>query len=211
MAPGMPSTPSVRTRLAPRTLSSFLRSRLIVSGIVSVIAYPRDAATNASAMPVLPLVGSMISLPGTSMPPLLGVPYHRRADAALDRVRGVAPLDLGENRRRQPLASLLILTSGVLPMDSELSAYQFVMSFLRLSSRPAPPGRLGMPACASRPAAFAALYGVARRLVACLALPSLNEVLKGRPRPVCLQTRSGPRSTGPSSDTCRASRTSPAP
>ena len=31
---------------------------------------------------------------------LLGVPDHRRADAALDRIGGIAPLDLGQNRRR---------------------------------------------------------------------------------------------------------------
>ena len=40
----------------------------MVSGMVSVMAYPRAAATKASAMPVLPLVGSISSLPGFSMP-----------------------------------------------------------------------------------------------------------------------------------------------
>ena len=44
------------------------RSRLIVSGIVRVTGMPRAAATKARAMPVLPLVGSMISWPGPSSP-----------------------------------------------------------------------------------------------------------------------------------------------
>jgi hypothetical protein len=35
-------------------------------------------------------------------PALLGVPHHRRADAALDRVSRVAPLDLGQDRSPSP-------------------------------------------------------------------------------------------------------------
>ena len=34
--------------------------------------------------------------------PLFGVPYHGGADSALDRVRWIAPLDLGENGRPMP-------------------------------------------------------------------------------------------------------------
>ena len=36
--------------------------------MVSVILYPLAAATNASAIPVLPLVGSMICIPGFNNP-----------------------------------------------------------------------------------------------------------------------------------------------
>ena len=64
----MPFAPSVSTSLAPYASRSLRRSMLIVSGIVSVIGMPRAAATNASAMPVLPLVGSTSSLPGPSRP-----------------------------------------------------------------------------------------------------------------------------------------------
>ena len=71
----------------------------MVSGMVSVIEYPRAAATNASAMPVLPLVGSMISLPGLSNAALLRVPDHGRANPAFHRVSRIAPLDLGEDGR----------------------------------------------------------------------------------------------------------------
>jgi hypothetical protein len=68
MAPGIPRDPSVNTNLAPYAANSLRRSRLIVSGIVSVIGIPLAAATKARAMPVLPLVGSTNSLPGPSKP-----------------------------------------------------------------------------------------------------------------------------------------------
>jgi hypothetical protein len=41
---------------------------LMVSGMVSVSGMPRAAATKASAMPVLPLVGSTSLLAGPSSP-----------------------------------------------------------------------------------------------------------------------------------------------
>ena len=40
----------------------------MVLGIVNVMPYPRAAATKASAIPVLPLVGSTISLPADNKP-----------------------------------------------------------------------------------------------------------------------------------------------
>ncbi len=67
-APLMPLAPSVSTTLAPYAASSLRRSMLMVSGMVSVNGMPRAAATNAKAMPVLPLVGSTSSLPGPSKP-----------------------------------------------------------------------------------------------------------------------------------------------
>ena len=59
MAPFMPFGPSVSTSRAPRILSSFRRSMLIVSGIVRISFRPLAAATNARAIPVLPEVGSI--------------------------------------------------------------------------------------------------------------------------------------------------------
>ena len=64
----MPRAPSVRTSFAPKAARTLRRSIDIVSGIVSVMAYPRAAATKASAIPVFPLVGSISSLPGASTP-----------------------------------------------------------------------------------------------------------------------------------------------
>ena len=64
MAPFMPSAPGVRTSFAPSMASSVRRSSDIVSGMVRMSLYPRAAATKARAMPVLPLVGSMITVSG---------------------------------------------------------------------------------------------------------------------------------------------------
>ncbi|KXK02744.1 MAG: hypothetical protein UZ03_NOB001001835 [Nitrospira sp. OLB3] len=41
---------------------------LMLSGMTRINLYPRTAATNASPMPVLPLVGSTIVPPGLSLP-----------------------------------------------------------------------------------------------------------------------------------------------
>jgi len=46
---------------------------------------------------VLPLVGSMISLPGLSTTALLGVTDHGQANAVFDRVGRVAAFDLGQH------------------------------------------------------------------------------------------------------------------
>ena len=68
MAPFMPSAPGVRTSSAPRAFSRFLRSTLMVSGMVKINLYPRDAATKARPTPVFPLVGSIMSVPGLIFP-----------------------------------------------------------------------------------------------------------------------------------------------
>ena len=93
----MPAAPSVSTRLAPSAFSTFRRSTDMVSGMVRVMGYPRAAATNARAIPVLPLVGSIISLPGLQDAALLRVPHHGRADPALHRIGRVAAFDLGQD------------------------------------------------------------------------------------------------------------------
>jgi hypothetical protein len=64
----MPLAPSVSTSLAPSAVSTLRRSMLIVSGIVSTHSIPREAAANASAMPVFPLVASTMAFPGPSSP-----------------------------------------------------------------------------------------------------------------------------------------------
>ena len=64
----MPSSPGVNSSRAPNILRTRRRSMLIVTGIVKVIGYPRAAATKARAIPVLPLVGSISSMPGLSTP-----------------------------------------------------------------------------------------------------------------------------------------------
>jgi hypothetical protein len=64
----------------------------MVSGIVSVRGMPRAAATKASAMPVLPEVGSTSS--GAEQAALLGVVDQCRADPVLYRIGGIAAFDL---------------------------------------------------------------------------------------------------------------------
>ncbi len=48
-------------------------------------------------MPVLPLVGSISSLPGLEDAALFGVPDHGGADAALHGIRRIAAFDFGED------------------------------------------------------------------------------------------------------------------
>ena len=68
MAPFMPSLAGVNTNSAPNIRNRARRSRLIDSGMVSVKEYPLAAATKARAMPVFPLVGSMIRVPFFNVP-----------------------------------------------------------------------------------------------------------------------------------------------
>jgi hypothetical protein len=99
IAPFMPFAPSVRTRRAPRTLRILRRSVVIVSGIVRMSFRPRAAATNASAMPVLPLVGSIRTVSLLMRSALQGVVDHREADAVLDARERVEELELEEDLR----------------------------------------------------------------------------------------------------------------
>ncbi len=59
MAPAIPSDPGVKTSSAPNICKRFLRSTLMVSGMVKISRYPLAAATKARAIPVFPDVGSM--------------------------------------------------------------------------------------------------------------------------------------------------------
>ena len=68
IAPFMPLEPSVSTSSAPYAFMRLRRSMLIVSGIVMMSLYPREAATDARPIPVFPLVGSMITLPSLRSP-----------------------------------------------------------------------------------------------------------------------------------------------
>jgi hypothetical protein len=69
-----------QTTCAPSALSSRRRSMLIDSGIVSISLYPLAAQTNARAIPVLPLVGSTMTV-SLSIFPAFGGLDHRQADA----------------------------------------------------------------------------------------------------------------------------------
>ena len=102
MAPFMPFGPSVRTTRAPRILSSFLRSIVIVSGMVRMSFRPLAAATKARAMPVLPLVGSirtvsLLILPLLSASLIIAAPMRSFTlesglkNSSLSRISACAP------------------------------------------------------------------------------------------------------------------------
>ena len=60
MAPGIPFAASVRINSAPSTAMTLRLSKDIDSGIVRISLYPFAAAVKASAIPVLPEVGSIM-------------------------------------------------------------------------------------------------------------------------------------------------------
>ena len=62
IAPFIPSLPCVSTTFAPSAVTIFLLSTLMVSGIVRISCNPFEAHTPARPIPVLPLVGSIITV-----------------------------------------------------------------------------------------------------------------------------------------------------
>ncbi len=112
--PGIPSPPGVRINSAPNALSIIRRSTDIVSGIVSVSRYPLAAHTNASAMPVLPLVGSTTCIPGLRRPDfsasqIIAAPMRHFTLYE----GGIAAFDLRQDRHTVCLPIRLMRTSGV--------------------------------------------------------------------------------------------------
>lgn len=69
----------------------------MLSGMTRINLYPRTAATNASPMPVLPLVGSTIVPPRLELALPLGLVDHVQADPILDASAGIEGLHLGVN------------------------------------------------------------------------------------------------------------------
>ena len=80
----------------------------------------------ASAMPVLPLVGStMTDSPGVMTPRCLGVVDHAPADTVLDRAAGVAGLELDGHAAGQPSPRRFRKTIGVSPIVSSTARRDF--------------------------------------------------------------------------------------
>ena len=97
---------------------------LMVSGIVKVSGMLRAAATNASAMPVLPLVGSTSSLPGPSRPRRSASQTIAAPIRHLTEYAGLRPSILPSTVAGAPSITRLSRTSGVRPIDFELSSNQ---------------------------------------------------------------------------------------
>ena len=68
MAPFMPLLPSVSTSSAPYAFIRLRRSTDMVSGMVMMMRLPRAAASEHRPMPVLPEVGSMMTVSASSLP-----------------------------------------------------------------------------------------------------------------------------------------------
>src|SRR5260370_10051612 len=89
--------------------------------MMRVIAYPRAAAANASAMPVVPLVGSISSLPGRSTPRFSASQIIDAPMRSFTEYAGLRPSIFARMVARAPSVTRLSFTSGVRPMLSELS------------------------------------------------------------------------------------------
>src|SRR5579862_9294425 len=90
----------------------------------------RAAATNASAIPVLPLVGSTISLPGPSRPRFSASQISAAPMRHFTEYAGLRPSIFASTVAGAPSSTRFKRTSGVWPIERELSAYQLDISHL---------------------------------------------------------------------------------
>ena len=95
---------------------------LMVSGIVRTHSRPREAAANASAMPVLPLVASTIALPGPSRPFFSASHTIEAPMRHLTEYAGFRPSIFARIVGPGPGITRRTRTSGVCPMERELSS-----------------------------------------------------------------------------------------
>ena len=125
IAPFMPCAAGVRINSAPSRASILRRSIDIDSGITRMSLYPRAAATKASAIPVLPDVGSTRTprpseiLPCASSASIMETPMR-----SLTLAMGLKNSSLAKRRAPTPfsLAILSMLTRGVSPIVSVIEA-----------------------------------------------------------------------------------------
>ena len=120
MAPFMPSAPGVSISLAPSIARRVRLSSDMVSGIVKINLYPLAAATNARAMPVLPLVGSMITVFGFNMPRFSASSIIAMPMRSLTLPSGLKYSHLMRMVASSPAVTLLSRTNGVWPTVSTM-------------------------------------------------------------------------------------------
>ena len=129
IAPGLPSVPGVSTSSAPKIDSNCLRSKDIVSGIVRRSLYPLAAQTKAREIPVLPLVGSTITVsflmsPLSSASTIMATPI-----LSLTLAMGLKDSSLATTSAFAPSVMWFSLTSGVFPISSLESLAMPLVSF----------------------------------------------------------------------------------
>ena len=100
--------------------SSVRRSTLIVSGMVRMHLYPFAAQTNASAMPVLPLVGSTMMLSALSLPACSAASIIAMPMRSLTLPSGLKNSHLSAIVASRPAVTWLSRTSGVWPTVSTM-------------------------------------------------------------------------------------------
>src|ERR1035438_5294619 len=132
IAPFMPSVAGVRTSLAPSNASKVRRSALMLSGIVKMSLYPLAAATKASAMPVLPEVGSMIVVWGVRMPSRSAAAIMALPMRSFTLPSGLKNSPFNAIVATGPLTIRFSLISGVRPTVLITSGYTGIITFLSL-------------------------------------------------------------------------------
>ena len=123
IAPFIPSEAGVRMSSAPSSLRTLRRSSETLSGIAITHLYPLAAATMASAMPVLPEVGSTITdLPGLNLPARSIASTIATPMRSLTECAGLKNSSFAATVATHPEVTRLSRTSGVLPTSLVMSA-----------------------------------------------------------------------------------------
>ncbi len=120
MAPSVPFAASVSVTVAPNAWIMWRRSIETASLITISTGYPFAAPIIASPMPVFPLVGSMMVLPGRSAPSRSACSIILSAIRSLMLPVGLNPSSFANIRTRGFGLRRLIRTTGVRPMRSRI-------------------------------------------------------------------------------------------
>ena len=124
IAPFMPFAPSVSTTRAPSACRILRRSTDMVSGMVSTSRMPRAAQTKASAMPVLPEVGSItVVTPGRMAPRSSASRTIASPMRSLTDDIGLKDSSLSTTSPWSPCWRRCSRTSGVWPMVSTMLSW----------------------------------------------------------------------------------------
>src|SRR6266480_169381 len=128
--PFVPFAPSDRTISAPNKRRSPIRSSLALSGITTVSLYPLRRATIASAMPVLPDVGSRIVRSDVSSPEPSAASTMARAIRSFVEPVGFCPSSFAQIRTPGAEDIRGMPTSGVSPMASRMASKRTIRDYL---------------------------------------------------------------------------------
>ncbi|CNI00798.1 Uncharacterised protein [Mycobacterium tuberculosis] len=101
---------------------------LIVSGMTSTHLYPRAAATNASAMPVLPLVGSRMMVSGLIRPAFSAASIIATPMRSFTLPAGLKDSSLATTSATAPSVTLRSRTNGVFPISCVMFSAMLISS-----------------------------------------------------------------------------------